>query len=671
MNKYRDLLKHCLGDDGFERLEKAIVRRGTQNVADPLELYLPLMVVPRTILSWLVQNIQPMRTGENRDLRFPGRDDIVIHIIKDNTDVYRGEFIQGGKLIHEFSNQTLPSIGGHMMTVGEQYSHLSEPSVSHLASPNASTELPEPVKSDDEGLIRELERDPSLDMPKKIMELAIPQESEGEKISEEGAKWMWAHSNVKELTGVIGKLIDALVSKKLESDHVGKKLDEIDKEELVEPKKDPNIISEKISDKTLFEIQGKDADKQPKPKSKEVSQGQEARAAKPEKDKPLKKEAMPEVKPKDDPSVISEKISDKTLFEIQGKDADKQPKPKPTDVPQGKDARNATVEKEKGLQKDALSPSGKPKHSANRYFRQSYRQRHDKLNSMLSGTQPKPAPTRQQAKDLASKAIEHAFAQQGKEKKVELNGKPATPVADKEILEKPYVSDAQRRWAHTSAGTKALGGKSHVHEWDEATKGKKLPEHVNKGQLNAGAKLFSPPVNILQDKELGKAGMPEKPAGAGMPKGPSIPQAPKPPVGMTNNPAGAAAKQAQASSRGMSASPKMPMPKVTSGLPKPPTMKSERKYAVSNEEIYAPCEYCGLPEFKKSEGGPVYSPCHCFRITLKNEEGQPQSFVKLSKTTTGYNLSFAEGADPDSVKAFLLTLKAQLLTQKKLGRYGV
>jgi len=41
----------------------------------------------------------------------------------------------------------------------------------------------------------------------------------------------------------------------------------------------------------------------------------------------------------------------------------------------------------------------------------------------------------------------------------------------------PYSSDAQRRWAHTSAGTKALGGKSKVHEWDEASKGKELPEH--------------------------------------------------------------------------------------------------------------------------------------------------------------------------------------------------
>lgn len=40
----------------------------------------------------------------------------------------------------------------------------------------------------------------------------------------------------------------------------------------------------------------------------------------------------------------------------------------------------------------------------------------------------------------------------------------------------PYKSEAQRKWAHTAAGKKALGGAAKVREWDRATKGKKLPE---------------------------------------------------------------------------------------------------------------------------------------------------------------------------------------------------
>lgn len=46
----------------------------------------------------------------------------------------------------------------------------------------------------------------------------------------------------------------------------------------------------------------------------------------------------------------------------------------------------------------------------------------------------------------------------------------------------PYRSEAQRKWAHTKEGKEALGGEAAVHEWDEATKGKHLPEHVGKSE---------------------------------------------------------------------------------------------------------------------------------------------------------------------------------------------
>lgn len=46
----------------------------------------------------------------------------------------------------------------------------------------------------------------------------------------------------------------------------------------------------------------------------------------------------------------------------------------------------------------------------------------------------------------------------------------------------PYVSERQRRWAHTPTGIKALGGKKAVEEWDKATKGKKLPKKVKKNK---------------------------------------------------------------------------------------------------------------------------------------------------------------------------------------------
>lgn len=44
----------------------------------------------------------------------------------------------------------------------------------------------------------------------------------------------------------------------------------------------------------------------------------------------------------------------------------------------------------------------------------------------------------------------------------------------------PFKSEAQRRWAYTPAGTKALGGKAKVQEWENATGNKKLPKVVKK-----------------------------------------------------------------------------------------------------------------------------------------------------------------------------------------------
>lgn len=67
-------------------------------------------------------------------------------------------------------------------------------------------------------------------------------------------------------------------------------------------------------------------------------------------------------------------------------------------------------------------------------------------------------------------------------KGISLNVEPEKdiPNDDFEKLQKPYVSEAQRRWAHTPAGIRALGGKKNVAHWDKETKGKKIPEKVSK-----------------------------------------------------------------------------------------------------------------------------------------------------------------------------------------------
>ena len=44
----------------------------------------------------------------------------------------------------------------------------------------------------------------------------------------------------------------------------------------------------------------------------------------------------------------------------------------------------------------------------------------------------------------------------------------------------PFKSEAQRRWAMTKEGTKALGGKKAVEEWTKATGNKQLPKYAPK-----------------------------------------------------------------------------------------------------------------------------------------------------------------------------------------------
>ena len=78
-------------------------------------------------------------------------------------------------------------------------------------------------------------------------------------------------------------------------------------------------------------------------------------------------------------------------------------------------------------------------------------------------------------------------------------------------LMKPFVSEAQRRWGHTAAGEEALGGEAGVHEWDEATKGKKLPEKVAKAEdkLPSTERIRSVEAKVVPNKPIGWGGSKE------------------------------------------------------------------------------------------------------------------------------------------------------------------
>lgn len=182
MDNCKKVLIDCVGDKGFETLQKAIVRKKTNSMADPLELYLPLLVVPRAILSWLVQNIHPLKVGEYKEFKFPGKESVTILVEKMDTDVYRGEFYEGGKVIHRFDHQTLPAVSGHLLTVFELYSDLD--------MKDTPKEEPKSEKLDTK-MISAIMAMNNIVPPKDRS--ALDQE------------------NVSALIGSVGKLVDALV----------------------------------------------------------------------------------------------------------------------------------------------------------------------------------------------------------------------------------------------------------------------------------------------------------------------------------------------------------------------------------------------------------------------------------------------------------------------------
>jgi hypothetical protein len=434
-----------------------------------------------------------------------------------------------------------------------------------------------------------------------------------------------AESNSDKVVGVVGPLADKLVKAFL------KPKKQKDMEEAGEPKesKGPCEI-----DKEYYDAAAKD--KQVKSPVPSVESYEQTKARR--KTQPYQKGEIKEKQQKDmeEDHEIQESTSPsdqaKEYYDAAAKDKQvKSPVPSVESYEQTKARR-----KTQPYQKGELSPSLVSAVA--------------KLKTMRGGASDKSGPRspKLHAAVNAAKNALHARKVKGR-----------TSGMFQEPLKKPYVSEAQRRWAHTAAGKKALGGEKAVEHWDKESKGKNLPEKVSK--MDGG---MSPSAEVATAAGTGAAGVPggfaraEMPSGAGIPK---QPKQPTKPIDPSKAPATAAAKQAQASARGKQPLPKIPkQAKVGANM----AMKAEAqsatlsKVSVTDLEAFAPCQHCGKSQFKRSDGS--FDPCLCFAV----EKGSSEPFAKLVKTAAGYSVEFRPDADPESTRAFLLTLKLGLLARK-------
>ena len=129
-------IKAAIGDEGFEELRKnQIFRESTNTVVIAEELDAALRIVPKTLLAYLVQHLKPMLVGQESIIEIPGCPECYIQLTKQDSDVYTGQFIKNGQLIHNFKNSTIPNIGTHLVTCFEMYDQIMEMEQKSISEP--------------------------------------------------------------------------------------------------------------------------------------------------------------------------------------------------------------------------------------------------------------------------------------------------------------------------------------------------------------------------------------------------------------------------------------------------------------------------------------------------------------------------------------------------------
>lgn len=109
-----DLMKSDVG---------AILKPDANVSVSPQEMYVSLQIVPRTVISMLVQHLKPLKPGGIADIPWYTDDGKThnIHINKISSDLYSGNISGEGKILSKFSYRSLPAVGLVIMSTYELY----------------------------------------------------------------------------------------------------------------------------------------------------------------------------------------------------------------------------------------------------------------------------------------------------------------------------------------------------------------------------------------------------------------------------------------------------------------------------------------------------------------------------------------------------------------------
>ncbi len=122
-----NFLKKYLGENFEKDLIKsetgAILKPGANIGVLPQEMYISMQIVPRTVISLLVQHLKPLKSGQICDIPWPSDNGHIhnIHINKISSDLYSGEITGEGKVLAKFGYRSLPAVGLVIMSTYELY----------------------------------------------------------------------------------------------------------------------------------------------------------------------------------------------------------------------------------------------------------------------------------------------------------------------------------------------------------------------------------------------------------------------------------------------------------------------------------------------------------------------------------------------------------------------
>jgi 8-oxo-dGTP pyrophosphatase MutT (NUDIX family) len=112
----------------MEKLQKNIIRSGTDAVYE-LTHGDSLKLVGNGAFRWLRENTKGMKDEEFKDLHL---DNYTISIRRHVSDVYSGRISDGHKVVHQFTNRSLPALTAEIMSVFEWYMPEDEPELDKL-----------------------------------------------------------------------------------------------------------------------------------------------------------------------------------------------------------------------------------------------------------------------------------------------------------------------------------------------------------------------------------------------------------------------------------------------------------------------------------------------------------------------------------------------------------